>query len=81
MKTIYHPAQVIIKDALCDNCGHSLKYVKSDFSRQKFCWLHFCEKCHKSYWLDNRYPLTDYMVDLSNTLTNIKTDPIECEEG
>lgn len=78
MKTRYYPAQTVVKEALCD-CGGMLKYVKSDFSRPKFSWLHSCDKCNKQYWLDNRYPLTDYLVSVNNPL-NIQTDPIQFEE-
>ena len=81
METRYYPAQTIIKEALCDNCGKILKYVKSDFSRPKFSWLHWCEHCNKSYWLDNRYPLTDYLVDTNTPLLQFRADPIQFEEG
>lgn len=81
METRYYPAQTIVKEALCDNCGKILKYVKSDFSRPKFSWLHWCEKCNKSYWLDNRYPLIDYLVDPNTPLLQFETDPIQFEEG
>ena len=81
METRYYPAQTIVKEALCDNCGAILKYVKSDFSKPKFSWLHCCEKCHKEYWLDNRYPLIDYIVDTSTLLQHIETNPIQAEEG
>lgn len=78
LETKYFPAKTIVKYAVCE-CGSVVKYVKSDFSKQKFCWLHACEKCKKEYWLDNRYPLTDYIVDLTNPLTNIETEPIPFE--
>ena len=81
IETRYYPAQTVLKEALCDNCGRILRYVKSDLARQKFSWLHYCEKCNKQYWLDNRYPLTDYIVDTNTPLLQFKTDPIEFEEG
>jgi uncharacterized protein with PIN domain len=81
METRYYSAQTIAKEALCDECGTILKYVKSDFSRKKFSWLHWCEKCHKKYWLDNRYPLIDYLIDTNTPLLQFKTDPIQFEEG
>lgn len=81
METRYYPAQTIVKEALCDNCGEILKYIKSDFSRPKFSWLHQCEKCKKQYWLDNRYPLTDYLVDTNTLLLQFETDTIQFEEG
>ena len=81
MKTRYYPAQTIVKEALCDNCGAILKCVKSDFSKPKFSWLHCCEKCHKKYWLDDRYPLIDYIVDTNTHLLHLETNPIQAEEG
>lgn len=81
METRYYPAHTIAKEALCDNCGAILKYVKIDFSKPKFSWLHCCEKCHKEYWLDNRYPLIDYIVDTSTLLLHLETNPIQAEEG
>ena len=81
METRYYPAQTIVKEALCDNCGTILEYVKSDFSKPKFSWLHCCKKCGKSYWLDNRYPLTDYLVYTNTQLLQLETDPIQFERG
>lgn len=81
METRYYPAQTIAKEALCDNCGTILKYVKSDFNKPKFSRLHWCEKCHKEYWLENRYPLIDYLVDTNTPLLQFETDPIQFEEG
>lgn len=80
MKTRYYESTPILKEALCDNCGAILRYVRSDMSRDTLCWLHTCDGCGKSYWLDNRYPYTDYIVDTSRPL-DIKTDPIEGEEA
>lgn len=81
METRYYTAQTILKEALCDNCGKALKYVKSDFSRKDFCWLHWCQKCNKKYWLNDRYPLVDYLVDLNTPQLQLPTDPIPFEEG
>ena len=81
METRYYTAQTILKEALCDNCGKMLRYVKSDFSRKDFCWLHWCEKCNKKYWLNNRYPLVDYLVDPNTPLLQLPADPIPFEEG
>lgn len=78
MKTQYYPAQVYAKEALCDNCGQPLKYIRSDFSRPRFSWLHHCEKCGAQYWLDNRYPLIDYGINFNAPL-EYKTDSIEYE--
>lgn len=63
MKTKYYRCDPILKEALCDNCGEILRFVRSDFSRDPLCWLHTCDKCGKSYWLDNRYPCVDYLCD------------------
>lgn len=67
--------------AMIKICETILKYVKSDFSKPKFSWLHCCEKCHKEYWLDNRYPLIDYIVDTNTPLLHLETNPIQPEEG
>ncbi len=80
MITRYYPAETILKEAICDNCGAILQYARSDFSRGTLCWLHTCNGCGKSYWLDNRYPCTDYIVNTSRPL-DFKTDPIESEEA
>lgn len=80
MRTRYYECKPILKEALCDNCGAILRYVRSDMSRDPLCWLHTCNRCGKSYWLDNRYPCTDYIVDTSHPL-DIATDPIEGEEA
>lgn len=68
MKAKYYKCTPIIKEALCDNCGAILKFVRSDFSKGPLCWLHACSACKKSYWLDNRYPYTDYMVNTDQPL-------------
>lgn len=80
MITRYYPAETILKHAICDNCGAILRYVRSDFGRGKLAWLHTCDKCGKSYWLDNRFPCADYIANTSRPL-DIRTDPIESEEA
>ena len=79
MITKYYKAEPVMKEALCDKCKSPLKFLRSDFSRPVFSWLHACEKCGQKYWLDNRYPLTDYLVDMNRPL-DINTDPIVYEE-
>lgn len=80
VKAKYYSCTPILKEALCDNCGAILKYVRSDFSRGALCWLHSCDNCGKAYWLDNRYPYTDYMVDQAHPL-DISASPISGEEA
>ena len=79
IETKYYPAQVYAKEALCPNCGGVLQYVQSDFARPVFSWRHACPKCKKSYWLNNRYPLIDYGINLAAPV-NLATDPIEEHE-
>jgi len=79
IETKYYPAKTIAKEALCENCGNILKYKQTDFSKKTYCWLHICEKCGNTYWLDNRYPTIDYLVD-TNTPLNIETNSIEYEK-
>lgn len=78
MKTKLYPANTMLLEALCDNCGGILRFVRSDFLRDPLCWLHTCEKCGKSYWLDNRYPYPSYAVDTAHPL-NIETQDITCK--
>lgn len=80
MKTRYYEGTPILKEALCDNCGEILNYTRTDFKRGALAWLHKCNRCGKYYWLDNRYPCTDYIVDTSRPL-DIATDPISGEEA
>lgn len=80
MKTKYYSCTPIIKEAICDNCGAILRYARSDFGRGALSWLHTCDGCGKSYWLDNRYPCTDYIVNTSRPL-DIETANIESEEA
>lgn len=79
MKTKYYRCTPILKEALCDNCGAILRYVRSDLSRDTLCWLHSCYECGKSYWLDNRYPITDYLCNTDQPL-NIAASLISGEE-
>ena len=80
MKTKYYPANVMLLEALCDECGEILRFVRSDFSNDPLCWLHTCDKCGKSYWLDNKYPYPGYAVNTGKPL-DIKTPTIKCEEA
>lgn len=80
MKTKYFRCIPILKEALCDNCGTILRFVRSDLSRDTFCWLHACDGCGKAYWLDNRFPYADYLFD-TNQPMDIATDPISCKEA
>ena len=80
MKTKFYPANTILLEALCDNCGGILQFVHSDFSRDPLCWLHTCNKCGKSYWLDNRYPYPSYTVDIAHPL-NMESPDAKCEES
>lgn len=80
MRTRYYESKPILKEALCDNCGAILRYIRTDFKRGALAWLHKCDGCGKAYWLDNRYPCTDYIVDMSRPL-DIATDPISGEEA
>jgi uncharacterized protein with PIN domain len=80
MKTKYFKCTPILKQALCDNCGAILRYVRSDFSRGALSWLHACDRCGKEYWLDNRYPYADYLCQTNQPL-DIATDPISGEEA
>ena len=69
-----------VLEALCDECGEILRFVRPDFSNDPLCWLHTCDKCGKSYWLDNKYPYPDYAVNTGKPL-DIKTPAIKCEEA
>ena len=80
MKAKYYNCTPIIKEALCDNCGCFLKYVRSDFSRDPLCWLHSCGNCGKSYWLDDRYPLTGHIFNHEQPL-DMSAGPISGEEA
>ena len=80
MKTKYYRSTPILKEALCDNCGAILRYVRTDMSRDPLCWLHACDNCGKAYWLDNRFPYADYLCD-TNQPMDIATDPISGEEA
>jgi len=80
METKYYPAETVVKEALCDVCKSILRFVRSDFERDEhYNWLHTCDNCGKNYWLDNRYPMTDSLVDLKRPLS-IETDPIQYQE-
>lgn len=68
MKSVYYSAQVIVRTVSCENCGNRLEFVKSDFSKPELSWLHKCVSCEKKYWLDNRYPVQDFLVDYNNPL-------------
>lgn len=80
MKTKYFKCIPILKEALCDNCGAILRYVRMDLSRGDLCWLHACDGCGKEYWLDNRFPYADYLCHTDQPL-DIVTDPISGEEA
>lgn len=80
VKAKYYSCTPIIKEALCDNCGAILKFVSSDFSRNPLCWLHSCDNCGKAYWLDNRYPHTDYLYNPDQPL-DIDAGTISGEEA
>ena len=80
MKTKYYRCIPILKEALCDNCGAILRYVRSDFSRNILCWLHTCDGCGKAYWLDDRFPHTDYLCNTDQPL-DIATAPTSGEEA
>lgn len=80
MKTKHYPASTMMLEALRDNCGEILQFVRSDFSKDPLCWLHTCGKCGKSYWLDNKYPYPSYAVDAAHPLS-IDAPTINCEEA
>ena len=81
MKGKYYPASVMLLQAHCDGCGGILRFVRADFSKERnpLCWLHTCDKCKKSYWLDNKYPYPSYAVDTAYPL-DIEAPAIKCEE-
>ena len=80
MKGKFYPASVMLLAAHCDSCGGMLRFVRSDFSRDPLCWLHACDRCRKSYWLDNKYPYPSYSVDTAHPL-NIEAPDIKGEEA
>ena len=79
LNTKYFEAVPLFREALCENCGEFLRFVKSDFSRPKFSWLHKCRKCGKTYWLADKYPTIDYAVKKDSRKID-GAQPIDAEE-
>lgn len=80
MKGKYYPASVMLLEAHCDTCGGILRFVRFDVSKDPLCWLHACDICGRSYWLDNKYPYPAYSVDTAHPL-NIEAPAIKGEES